>query len=158
MRRRSLAHGTVSAVGFGCMSFGGFYGPTTEARRCVRCRRARSRRRFLGHRQCLWRGRERDADRQVPGRGPGPPGPGHAGDQIRDPPPRRRTRVFDNSPAISGKAWKGRSNGSASITSISTTCIASTEHPDRGTVGELARHVEAGTIGAVGLSEVPPTR
>jgi aryl-alcohol dehydrogenase-like predicted oxidoreductase len=31
MRRRAWRHGTVSAVGFGCMSFGGFYGPTTEA-------------------------------------------------------------------------------------------------------------------------------
>ena len=31
MRRRAWRQGTVSAVGFGCMSFGGFYGPTTEA-------------------------------------------------------------------------------------------------------------------------------
>ena len=31
MRRRVWRHGTVSAVGFGCMSFGGFYGPTNEA-------------------------------------------------------------------------------------------------------------------------------
>ena len=31
MRRRAWRHGTVSAVGFGCMSFGGFYGPTNEA-------------------------------------------------------------------------------------------------------------------------------
>src|SRR5579863_4062038 len=31
MRRRAWRNGTVSAVGFGCMSFGGFYGPTTEA-------------------------------------------------------------------------------------------------------------------------------
>ena len=32
MRRRSFVRqGTVSAVGFGCMSFGGFYGPTTES-------------------------------------------------------------------------------------------------------------------------------
>ena len=31
MRRRGFGrNGTVSAVGFGCMSFGGFYGPTTE--------------------------------------------------------------------------------------------------------------------------------
>src|SRR5271166_7092999 len=29
-RRRFGQNGTVSAVGFGCMSFGGFYGPTTE--------------------------------------------------------------------------------------------------------------------------------
>ncbi len=29
-RRRFGRRGTVSAVGFGCMSFGGFYGPTTE--------------------------------------------------------------------------------------------------------------------------------
>ncbi len=28
---RAWRHGTVSAVGFGCMSFGGFYGPTSEA-------------------------------------------------------------------------------------------------------------------------------
>jgi aryl-alcohol dehydrogenase-like predicted oxidoreductase len=31
MRRRAWRHGTVSAVGFGAMSFGGFYGPTNEA-------------------------------------------------------------------------------------------------------------------------------
>jgi aryl-alcohol dehydrogenase-like predicted oxidoreductase len=31
MRRRSWRHGTVSAVGFGAMSFGGFCGPTNEA-------------------------------------------------------------------------------------------------------------------------------
>ena len=31
MRRLSWPQGTVSAVGFGCMSFGGFYGPTSEA-------------------------------------------------------------------------------------------------------------------------------
>jgi aryl-alcohol dehydrogenase-like predicted oxidoreductase len=30
MRRRIWRHGTVSAVGFGAMSFGGFYGPTDE--------------------------------------------------------------------------------------------------------------------------------
>ena len=31
MRRRVWRRGTVSAVGFGAMSFGGFYGPTTES-------------------------------------------------------------------------------------------------------------------------------
>ena len=31
MQRRVWRHGTVSAVGFGAMSFGGFYGPTDEA-------------------------------------------------------------------------------------------------------------------------------
>jgi aryl-alcohol dehydrogenase-like predicted oxidoreductase len=31
MRRRVWRQGTVSAVGFGAMSFGGFYGPTNEA-------------------------------------------------------------------------------------------------------------------------------
>src|SRR6476660_4943986 len=30
MRRRDWRQGTVSAVGFGAMSFGGFYGPTNE--------------------------------------------------------------------------------------------------------------------------------
>src|SRR5271165_4099539 len=30
-RRRFGPNATVSAVGFGCMSFGGFYGPTTES-------------------------------------------------------------------------------------------------------------------------------
>src|SRR5208337_4181115 len=30
-RRRFGQNGTVSAVGFGCMSFGGFYGPTSES-------------------------------------------------------------------------------------------------------------------------------
>jgi aryl-alcohol dehydrogenase-like predicted oxidoreductase len=30
-RRRFGQNATVSAIGFGCMSFGGFYGPTTEA-------------------------------------------------------------------------------------------------------------------------------
>ncbi len=30
-RRRFAPHATVSAVGFGCMSFAGFYGPATEA-------------------------------------------------------------------------------------------------------------------------------
>jgi aryl-alcohol dehydrogenase-like predicted oxidoreductase len=31
MRRRVWRQGTISAVGFGAMSFGGFYGPTTES-------------------------------------------------------------------------------------------------------------------------------
>jgi aryl-alcohol dehydrogenase-like predicted oxidoreductase len=31
MRRRVWRYGTVSAVGFGAMSFSGFYGPTSEA-------------------------------------------------------------------------------------------------------------------------------
>ena len=32
MKRRNFGRkGTVSAVGFGCMSFGGFYGPTGES-------------------------------------------------------------------------------------------------------------------------------
>ncbi len=31
MRRRVWRLGAVSAVGFGAMSFGGFYGPTSEA-------------------------------------------------------------------------------------------------------------------------------
>ena len=32
MKRRNFGRkGTVSAVGFGCMSFGGFYGPTSES-------------------------------------------------------------------------------------------------------------------------------
>src|SRR3984957_12694926 len=31
MRRRVWRQGTISAVGFGTMSFGGFYGPTTES-------------------------------------------------------------------------------------------------------------------------------
>jgi aryl-alcohol dehydrogenase-like predicted oxidoreductase len=32
MKRRSFGrNGTVSAVGFGCTSFGGFYGPTSES-------------------------------------------------------------------------------------------------------------------------------
>ena len=31
MKRRGFGKKTVSAIGFGCMSFGGFYGPTTEA-------------------------------------------------------------------------------------------------------------------------------
>src|ERR1700735_4020739 len=30
MQRRVWRRGTVSAVGFGCMSFGGFYGPVNE--------------------------------------------------------------------------------------------------------------------------------
>ncbi len=39
MRRRVWRHGTVSAVGFGAMSFAGFYGPTSEAR--IHCGRWR---------------------------------------------------------------------------------------------------------------------
>jgi aryl-alcohol dehydrogenase-like predicted oxidoreductase len=31
MERRRLGRGEVAAVGLGAMSFGGFYGPTTEA-------------------------------------------------------------------------------------------------------------------------------
>ena len=31
MRRRVWRQGTISAVSFGTMSFGGFYGPTTES-------------------------------------------------------------------------------------------------------------------------------
>ena len=31
MKRRPFGDATVSAVGLGCMSFGGFYGPTSES-------------------------------------------------------------------------------------------------------------------------------
>jgi len=44
MRRRVWRNGTVSAVGFGAMSFGGFYGPTNEAESLGALARARPRR------------------------------------------------------------------------------------------------------------------
>jgi aryl-alcohol dehydrogenase-like predicted oxidoreductase len=42
MRRRRFGRdGSVSAIGLGCMSFGGFYGPTTEAETMRALARAR---------------------------------------------------------------------------------------------------------------------
>ena len=135
MRRRSFGqNGTVSAVGFGCMSFGGFYGPTTESETMrALARRPRARRRFLGHRQCLWRGRERDADRQVPGRGSGPPGAGHAGDQIRDSPPRRRDARLRQQPRPSaGKPGRVAQTARRRSDRSLLRPRDRPEHPDRG--------------------------
>ncbi len=87
MKRRSFGpHATVSAVGFGCMSFAGFYGPADEARVPPGAgSRAGTRGRLLGHGERLWRRPQRDADRQVFGAGPQPSREGHARDQVRHP-------------------------------------------------------------------------
>ena len=108
MQRRVWRHGTVSAVGFGAMSFGGFYGPTDEAEIDADAgARARSRRRFLGHRQRLRRRALRAADRQVPGRGQKPPRQVTLATKFAI---RRRddgARFFDNSPAHIREALDG---------------------------------------------------
>ena len=159
MRRRSFGRrGTVSAVGFGCMSFGGFYGPTSESETM----RALARALELG--VDFW------DTANIYGEGLSETliGKFLAEDRsrraritlatkfaIRRDPDGRRT--FDNSPGHIRESLEG----SLRRLRVDRIDLYYVHRVDRGipieeTVGELAGYVQAGTIGAIGLSEVAP--
>ncbi len=159
MQRRGFGrHGTVSAVGFGCMSFGGFYGPTSESETM----RALARALELG--VDFW------DTANVYGEGVSETMIGKflAEDILRrsritlatkfgirrDPDGRR---VFDNSPEHIRASLEG-SLKRLGVDRIDLYYVHRVDPriPVEDTVGELARHVKAGTIGAIGLSEVAP--
>lgn len=157
-RRRFGREATVSAVGFGCMSFGGFYGATTEAETMAALARALE----LGvdfwdtanvygeglsetligkflHQDKSRRGKVTLATKFA----------------IRRLPDGRRE--FDNSVGHMHEALD------ASLTRLGVDHVdlyyvhrVDRRIPIEDTVGELARLVEAGKIGAIGLSEVAP--
>ena len=157
-RRRFGGNGTVSAIGFGCMSFGGFYGPTTE-RDTVRA---------------LTRALELGVDfwdtADVYGEGISET---LIGKFLAEDPSRRAgvtlatkfairrqpdgARVFDNSAAHMRESLEG-SLKRLGVDHIDLYYVHRIDKqvPIEDTVGELARLVKGGTIGAIGLSEVAP--
>jgi aryl-alcohol dehydrogenase-like predicted oxidoreductase len=158
MRRRRFGNGTVSAVGFGCMSFGGFYGPTTERDTM----RALARALELGvdfwdtanaygeglSEELIGRFLAKDPSRRSSvtlatkfGISRRPDG----------------TRVFDNSASHIRESLEGSMKRLA-VDYIDLYYVHRVDRniPIEDTIGELARYVEAGTVGAIGLSEVAP--
>jgi aryl-alcohol dehydrogenase-like predicted oxidoreductase len=158
MRRRVWQHGTVSAVGFGAMSFGGFYGATNEGE---------SLRTLAGALDLgvdFWDTANVYGDglcEQVIGKF-------LAEDKSR----RRRVtlatkfairrrddgaRFFDNSAAHIREALDGsRKRLGVDYVDLYYVHRVDKSIPIEETVGELARLVKAGEIGAIGLSEIAP--
>jgi aryl-alcohol dehydrogenase-like predicted oxidoreductase len=158
MRRRLWRHGTVSAVGFGALSFGGFYGPTTEAESMRTLARALD----LG--VDFW------DTANVYGEGLCEHliGKFLAEDKSRRARVtlatkfaiRRRddgSRFFDNSATHIRDALDS-SRKRLGVDHIDLYYVHRVDRstPIEDTVGELARLVKAGAIGAIGLSEVAP--
>jgi aryl-alcohol dehydrogenase-like predicted oxidoreductase len=159
MRRRRFGQSrTVSAVGFGCMSFGGFYGATTESDSM----RAMARAVELG--VDFW------DTANVYGEGVSETliGGFLAEDRAR----RAKitlatkfairrladgTRTFDNSPQHIRESLEG-SMKRLGVEHIDLYYVHRVDNriPIEDTVGELAQHVKSGMIGAIGLSEVSP--
>jgi aryl-alcohol dehydrogenase-like predicted oxidoreductase len=158
MRRRVWRHGTVSAVGFGAMSFGGFYGPTDDGE---------SLRTLAG---ALDLGVDFWDTANVYGDGLCEKVIGKflAEDKSR----RRRVtlatkfairrrddgaRFFDNSATHIREALDG-SRKRLGVDHVDLYYVHRIDKsiPIEDTVGELARLVKAGSIGAIGLSEVAP--
>jgi aryl-alcohol dehydrogenase-like predicted oxidoreductase len=158
MRRHVWRHGTVSAVGFGCMSFGGFYGPTNEAEST----RALARSLELG--ADFWD----TANVYGDGLSESVMGKFLAEDRGRRSKVklatkfaiRRRAdgvRFFDNSATHMREALEG-SLKRLGVDQIDLYYVHRVDRtiPIEDTVGELARFVKKGAIGAIGLSEVAP--
>ena len=158
MRRRVWRHGTVSAVGFGAMSFGGFYGPTDEASSMRTLARALE----LG--VDFWDTANVYGDglcEKVIGKflaeDPGRRSKVTLATKFAI---RRRddgARFFDNSPAHIREALEG-SMKRLGVDHIDLYYVHRVDKaiPIEDTVGELGRLVKAGLIGAIGLSEVAP--
>ena len=158
MRRRVWRHGTVSAVGFGAMSFGGFYGPTDEAESMQTLARAVD----LG--VDFWDTANVYGDglcEEVIGKflaeDPGRRNKVTLATKFAI---RRRddgARFFDNSAAHIREALAG-SMKRLGVDHIDLYYVHRVDKaiPIEDTVGELGRLVEAGVIGAIGLSEVAP--
>ena len=157
-RRRFGRNGTVSAVGFGCMSFGGFYGPTTESETMRALARALelgvdfwdtanvygdgSSETLIGRFLAEDRGRRGNITLATKF-------------AIRREPDGKR--VFDNSAEHIRESLEG-SLKRLGVDHIDVYYVHRIDRtiPIEETVGELARHVEAGKIRAIGLSEVAP--
>jgi len=158
MRRRVWRNGTVSAVGFGAMSFGGFYGPTNEAESLRTLARALD----LG--VDFWDTANVYGDglcERVIGK------------FLAEDPGRRKkvtlatkfairrrddgARFFDNSSAHIREALEG-SMRRLKVDHVDLYYVHRIDKaiPIEDTVGELGRLVKAGLIGAIGLSEVAP--
>jgi aryl-alcohol dehydrogenase-like predicted oxidoreductase len=157
-RRRFGQNGTVSAVGFGCMSFGGFYGPTTESNSMRAMARALELGvdfwdtanaygeglcetligRFLAEDRARWQKITLATKFAIRRLADG-------------------TRTFDNSPEHINESLK-RSMKRLGVEHIDLYYVHRIDRriPIEDTIGELARHVKAGLIGAIGLSEVAP--
>ncbi len=158
MRRRDWRHGTVSAVGFGAMSFGGFYGPTDEAESI----RALGRALDLG--VDFWDTANVYGDglcERVIGKflaeDPGRRAKVTLATKFAI---RRRDdgeRFFDNSAAHIREALEG-SMKRLKVDHIDLYYVHRVDKaiPIEDTVGELGRLVKAGAIRAIGLSEVAP--
>ena len=158
MRRRVWRHGTVSAVGFGCMSFGGFYGPTNEADSM----RALARALELG--VDFWDNANVYGDglcEQVVGKFLAEDKGRRARVTLATKFAIRRrddgARFFDNSAGHIRAALDG-SRKRLGVDHIDLYYVHRVDKsiPIEDTVGELARLVKAGAIGAIGLSEVAP--
>jgi aryl-alcohol dehydrogenase-like predicted oxidoreductase len=158
MRRRAWRHGTVSAVGFGCMSFGGFYGPTSEADSM----RALARALELG--VDFWDTANVYGDglcEQVMGKFLAEDKGRRARVTLATKFSIRRredgSRFFDNSAAHIREAFDA-SRKRLGVDHIDLYYVHRVDKsiPIEDTVGELARLVKAGAIGAIGLSEVAP--
>jgi aryl-alcohol dehydrogenase-like predicted oxidoreductase len=158
MQRRVWRHGTVSAVGFGCMSFGGFYGPTNEADSM----RALARALELG--VDFWDTANVYGDglcEQVIGKFLAEDKSRRARVTLATKFAIRRrddgARFFDNSAAHIREALDG-SRKRLGVDHIDLYYIHRVDKsiPIEETVGELALLIKAGAIGAIGLSEVAP--
>ena len=158
MRRRVWRHGTVSAVGFGAMSFGGFYGPTNEADSMRTLASALD----LG--VDFWDTANVYGDglcEQVIGKFLAEDKSRRARVTLATKFAIRRrddgARFFDNS---AGPYPRGprRSRKRLGVDHIDLYYVHRVDKsiPIEDTVGELARLVKAGEIGAIGLSEVAP--
>jgi aryl-alcohol dehydrogenase-like predicted oxidoreductase len=158
MRRRVWRQGTVSAVGFGAMSFGGFYGPTTESDSL----RALAGALDLG--VDFWDTANVYGDglcEQVIGKFLAEDNSRRARVTLATKFAIRRrddgARFFDNSAAHIREALDG-SRKRLGVDHIDLYYVHRVDKsiPIEDTVGELARLVKAGAIGAIGLSEVAP--
>ncbi len=157
-RRRFGPHATVSAVGFGCMSFAGFYGPATE----FESLRAMARALELG--VDFW------DTANVYGAGVSETLIGKFLAEDR----RRRAKItlatkfgihwmadgrreHDNSAAHMRESLEG-SMRRLGVDHVDLYYVHRVDEriPIEDTVGELGRLVETGRIGAIGLSEVAP--
>jgi aryl-alcohol dehydrogenase-like predicted oxidoreductase len=158
MRRRVWRHGTVSAVGFGAMSFGGFYGQTNGAE---------SMRTLAGALDLgvdFWDTANVYGDglcEQVIGKFLAENKSRRARVTLATKFSIRRrddgSRFFDNSAAHIREALDG-SRKRLGVDHVDLYYIHRVDKsvPIEDTVGELARLVKAGEIGAIGLSEAAP--
>jgi aryl-alcohol dehydrogenase-like predicted oxidoreductase len=158
MQRRVWRRGTVSAVGFGCMNFGGFYGPTNEAESMRTLARALE----LG--VDFWDTANVYGDglcEQVMGKFLAEDKSRRARVTLATKFAIRRrddgARFFDNSAAHIREALDG-SRKRLGVDHIDLYYVHRVDKsiPIEDTVGELARLIKAGAIGAIGLSEVAP--